>query len=101
MAEYFCPNCGAVLNKQAGFNPADGLWSCLECGMLLMSEETYENEILGGIAWFCDNCGELLNSQDGFSDINGWWRCTKCGCINGTTETEIVNANPTTLWPLT
>lgn len=68
--------------------------------MLLMDEETYESEILGGVAWYCDACGELLNRQVGFTDVPGWWRCTNCGYINGTTENEIINADPSVKWPL-
>ena len=101
MGEFFCPNCGATLNDQSGFTPTVGLWACTECGMLLMDEETYENKILGGVAWYCDNCDTLLNEQDGFTDVSGWWRCTKCGCINGTTEADILNATPHAIWPLT
>ncbi len=68
--------------------------------MLLMDEETYESEILGGVAWYCDACDELLNRQAGFTDVPGWWRCTNCGYINGTTEHEIINADSSVKWPL-
>lgn len=100
MAEYFCPNCGAVLNRQEGFSPFALTWICTECGMLLMDEETYEGEIYNGVAWYCDACGDLLNTQDGFSDIKGYWRCKRCGCINGTTEADIINSDPHAIWPL-
>lgn len=100
MKEYFCPNCCATLNDQPGFEPSCGTWTCTECGMLLMDEETYESEILGGVAWYCDACGEPLNRQAGFTDVPGWWRCTNCGYINGTTENEIINADPSVKWPL-
>lgn len=101
MARYFCTNCGSTLNRQAGFTPELGIWTCTECGMLLMDAETYETKIIGGVAWYCDKCGELLNNQAGFSDVSGWWRCTSCGCIIGTTDADIINADPDTMWPLT
>lgn len=28
MDEYFCPNCGATLNDQPGFDPNGGTWTC-------------------------------------------------------------------------
>lgn len=91
MAEYFCTHCGATLNRQQGFNPAAGMWTCTECGMLLMNEETYE--MVGDVAWYCDGCGALMNKQDGFTDVKGWWRCTECGRINGTTEADIITTD--------
>ena len=27
MDEYFCPNCGAILNDQLGFDPDAGTWT--------------------------------------------------------------------------
>lgn len=35
MDEYFCPNCGATLNNQPGFDPDGGTWTCTSCGKLL------------------------------------------------------------------
>ena len=72
------------------------MWDMDMYGMrdAVMDEETYESEILGGVAWYGDACGELLNRQAGFTDVPCWWRCTKCGHINGTTENEIINADP-------
>ena len=99
--EYFCTSCGAILNDQPGFNPEVGIWTCTECGMLLMDAETYGTKIVSGVAWYCDNCGELLNNQAGFSDVSGWWRYTTCGCINATTDADIINSDPDTLWPVT
>lgn len=90
MAVYFCTCCGATLNQQ-GFDPAAGIWTCQECGMLLMDAETYE--MVGGVAWYCDNGGALMNKLDGFTDVKGWWRCTECGHINGTAEADMITSD--------
>lgn len=94
MDEYFCPNCGATLNNQPGFDPDGGTWTCTSCGKLLMDDDVYEGDTFEGIAWYCDDCGELLNRQSGFSDSYGSWRCTNCGHVNGTTEDDIVEDGP-------
>lgn len=89
MDEYFCPNCGAILNDQYGFDPSRGFWSCTCCGKLLMDDDIYEGDIYEGVAWFCDNCGALLNRQPGFSDIYDSWACTECGYGNIIADSEI------------
>lgn len=94
MDEYFCPNCGATLNDQPGFDPDGGTWTCTSCGKLLMDDDVYDGDTFEGVAWYCDDCGELLNRQSGFSDSYGSWRCTNCGHVNGTTEDDIVNDGP-------
>lgn len=94
MDEYFCPNCGATLNDQYGFDPNGGSWTCTACGMHLMDDDVYEGDTFEGVAWYCDDCGELLNRQSGFSDSYGSWRCTNCGHLNGTTEDDIINTGP-------
>ena len=91
MDEYFCPNCGATLNDQFGFDPSCGTWTCTSCGKLLMDDDVYEGDTFEGVAWFCDGCGALLNRQSGFTDSNGSWTCTECGHHNGTTEDDIVD----------
>lgn len=91
MEEYFCPNCGATLNDQFGFDPSCGTWTCTSCGNLLMDDDVYEGDSYEGVAWFCDNCGALLNRQSGFSDSYGSWTCIECGHLNGTTEDDIIN----------
>lgn len=90
MDEYFCPNCGATLNSQPGFDPNGGTWTCTECGQLLMDDDVYNGDAYEGVAWFCDECGALLNKQAGFSDIYGSWACTECGHTNGTTKDDII-----------
>ena len=70
MDEYFCPNCGATLNDQPGFNPDGGTWTCTACGKLLMDDDVYDGDTYKGVAWLCDKCGALLNRQSGFSDSN-------------------------------
>ena len=89
MDEYFCPNCGAILNDQDGFDPSCGSWTCTCCGEHLMDDDVYEGDFYEGVAWYCDACGALLNRQSGFSDSYGSWICTECGHINGTTESDI------------
>lgn len=91
MDEYFCPNCGAILNDQYGFDPDNGTWECTECGQHLMDDDVYDGDTFEGIAWYCDDCGALLNRQSGFSDSYGSWKCTECGYVNGTTEDDIIN----------
>lgn len=93
MDEYFCPNCGAILNNQSGFDPDYGTWTCKECGQHLMDDDVYEGDAYEGVAWYCDNCGALLNRQSGFTDSGDSWRCTSCGYRNGTTEDDIINYN--------
>ncbi|MDO4479027.1 MAG: hypothetical protein Q4B73_08350 [Lachnospiraceae bacterium] len=89
MGEYYCPKCGAVLNEQNGFDPAQGTWKCTECGAFLMDDEVYSGHDFEGVAWFCDSCGALLNCQDGFSDVYGSWSCTNCGYNNPINEDNI------------
>lgn len=91
MDEYFCPNCGAILNDQYGFDPSCGTWTCTACGKHLMDDDVYEGDTFEGVAWYCDNCGTLLNRQPGFSDSYGSWTCTECGHKNGTTEEDIID----------
>lgn len=91
MDEYYCPECGATLDDQYGFDPSAGTWTCTECGQLLMDDDIYEGDSYEGVAWFCDGCGTLLNRQSGFSDSYGSWVCTECGCQNGTTEDDIID----------
>lgn len=91
MDEYFCPECGAILNDQYGFDPSNGTWTCTSCDQLLMDDDVYEGDIFEGVAWYCDECGDLLNRQSGFSDIYDTWTCTECYYINGTTEEDIIN----------
>ena len=91
MDEYFCANCGAILNNQLGFDPSLGTWRCTECGKLLMDDDVYDGDSFEGVAWFCDNCNALLNRQYGFSDSLGSWQCTNCGHINSISESEIIN----------
>lgn len=91
MDEYFCPNCGAILNEQYGFAPDGGTWRCTECGELLVDDDVYNGDSFEGIAWYCDSCGALLNRQCGFSDSYGSWTCTECGHHNRISEDDIVS----------
>lgn len=89
MDEYFCPNCGALLNNQYGFDPSCGTWTCACCGKHLMDDDVYEDNLYEGIAWYCDDCGALLNRQLGFSDIFDVWICTECGHCNSITGDDV------------
>ena len=91
--EYFCPNCGAILNNQSGFDPDLGVWKCTECG-----EELYGDELedtmrrFDGVIWHCDSCGAVLNIQSGFYDDCMTWCCTECGHVNLINEDEIYDS---------
>ena len=87
--EYYCPNCGAILNDQAGFDPEDGSWECTECGTTLYGDDVYDGDDYPGVMWYCDNCGALLNKQSGFSDDCDNWECAECGYVNPISEDEI------------
>ena len=89
MDEYFCPNCGATLNDQYGFDPDNGTWTCTECGTHLMDDDGYDGDVFEGVAWHCDCCGALLNRQPGFSDNYDCWTCTECYHSNPINENEI------------
>ena len=89
MDEYFCPNCGATLNDQYGFDPSCGTWTCTSCGMKLMDDDVYDGDTYEGVAWYCDSCGALLNRQSGFSDSYGSWTCTECYHTNPINDDEI------------
>lgn len=89
MDEYICPNCGAVLNYQGGFDPSCGSWTCTCCGKHLMDDDVYEGHCYSGVAWYCDDCGALLNRQSGFADFYSFWTCTECGYSNKIAKTEI------------
>ena len=90
--EYYCPNCGAVLNGQEGFNTDLNSWVCKKCGKQLVGGKLV-SDVFGDVVWYCDNCGAILNNQDGFTEESGAWKCTKCGYQNDLSEDNIDNAN--------
>jgi len=92
MDEYYCPNCGATLNDQYGFDPSVGTWTCTSCGKLLMDDDVYDGDTFEGVAWYCDSCGALLNKQSGFSDSCGSWTCTECYHTNPINDDEIYDS---------
>ena len=90
MSEYFCPNCGADLEDQYGFDPDKGVWTCTNCGETLYGDDVAETmEQFDGVVWYCDSCGAVLNKQSGFYDSCGTWYCTECGHANHISEDEI------------
>ena len=76
MDEYFCPNCGATLNYQDGFDPSPGAWTCTECGH---TNGINEDEIIDGKHFTCPECGAILNNQFGFNAYDDDWECSSCG----------------------
>jgi ribosomal protein L37AE/L43A len=88
--EYYCPNCGAILNDQDGFDPRNGNWSCASCGQELYGDDVYEGNTYPGVMWHCDRCGALLNKQNGFQDSCGSWTCTECCHSNPISEDAIL-----------
>ena len=40
--DYECPNCGADLELQQGFDPDKGYWTCTECGQQLFGDDEDE-----------------------------------------------------------
>ncbi|MBO4927742.1 MAG: hypothetical protein J5379_05770 [Clostridiales bacterium] len=89
--EFYCTNCGALLNDMEGFDPQEGYFYCEDCGMLLYDGNTvYSGERYPDVIWFCDKCGDCLSKQEGFSDLNDEWICKKCFHINAISEDEIL-----------
>ena len=86
--EYYCTNCGAVLNDQEGFDPEEGRWICKECRTHLYDGK-YEGDFYKNILWYCDRCGAFLNKQEGFTEMGTTWTCEECGFENSITEKDI------------
>ena len=42
--DWYCDNCNAYMNNQAGFNRIGGWWTCTECG-------THNDVSLGNTIW--------------------------------------------------
>lgn len=90
MIDYYCPNCGANIGDQQGFDSDVGYWTCTECGQFLSDPEDFDdNSQFNDVSWFCDRCGAYLNKQSGFSDWLDTWTCTECGYTNNISEDEI------------
>ena len=91
MSDFYCPNCGADIGDQPGFDPDAGYWTCTECGQFLTDpgDESDGPSRFDGVGWFCDGCGAYLNKQNGFSDWYNTWTCTECGYVNNLSEDEI------------
>lgn len=82
MSDYICPNCGADLEEQFGFDPNASYWTCTNCGTLLTNPDDPDMDTPSGTIWFCDCCGACLNKQYGFDESYSSWTCTECGHIN-------------------
>lgn len=92
--DYECPNCGADLELQQGFDPDKGYWTCTVCGQQLFGDDEDEassSRRFPGVVWHCDGCDAVLNNQDGFDDWDSTWICTECGHLNYIDESEIGN----------
>lgn len=88
--EYFCTNCGAILNDQPGFRYNNGTWKCMDCGQELFGDEAGDTGgKFNGVVFYCDGCGEILNRQEGFDYYDDTWTCTNCGLLNDISENNI------------
>ena len=88
--EYFCTNCGAILNDQPGFKYNNGTWRCMDCGQVLFGDEAGDTGgKFNGVIFYCDRCGEILNRQEGFDYYDDSWTCTNCGLLNDISENNI------------
>ena len=92
MSDYFCPNCGADLENQPGFDPNAGYWTCTNCGTLLTDPDDPDMDTPSGATWFCDCCGACLNKQYGFDENYSSWTCTECGHINNLSGDDIYSS---------
>lgn len=94
MSDYCCPNCGADLGDQAGFDPDEGFWKCTLCGEELYGDDSVDDcsNQFPGVVWHCDGCGAVLNKQSGFDDWLPTFTCEKCGALNFINESEIENS---------
>ncbi|MDR1623010.1 MAG: hypothetical protein LBS00_11600 [Synergistaceae bacterium] len=79
MKESVCPECGAVLNEQPGFDTNVSTWACMKCGQVLVAED--KGVVEDRDEYFCTKCGAVLNEQPGFNPYTyyGTWTCTECG----------------------
>lgn len=75
--QYYCTNCGSILDDQYGFDPDLPAWKCTSCGQALCGDSIGSR--FPGVVWFCDDCGAILSNQPGFSDEYDKWKCTECG----------------------
>ena len=91
MSDYYCPNCGADIGDQAGFDPDEGFWKCTQCGEELYGDDSVDDcsNQFPGVVWRCDGCGAVLNKQSGFDDWMSTFTCEKCGTLNFINESEI------------
>lgn len=91
MSDYYCPNCGADLGDQAGFDPDEGFWKCMQCGEELYGDDSVDDcsNQFPGVVWRCDGCGAVLNKQSGFDDWMSTFTCEKCGILNFINKSEI------------
>lgn len=84
-----CPKCGQILDFQKGFNEANKVHICTNCGEALFNP-LFDDKIKNkNVLWICDNCGDYMNNQEGFTDWDGIWKCKKCGYLNDVTENNI------------
>ena len=89
MKDCICARCGALLNKQEGFNPNAFIHECRACGAKQYDPDIYQGERFKGVYWHCNRCNALLNTQSGFRDIYDSWKCTGCSYENRISENEL------------
>lgn len=86
---YFCPNCGADLSIQKGFDASYDSFTCKSCQEKVFNPNIYSGDKFGDVYWYCDRCNALLNKQKGFNDSCGFWHCSECGYKNEISEDNI------------
>lgn len=77
-----CPNCGADLTDQDGFDSDFKFWKCDCCAEIVENPNNDDEEELH----LCSECDAILNNQDGFDEDDDSFVCEECGhenVING------------------
>ena len=78
--DWYCDDCDAHLNNQAGFNTLSGSWTCTKCGWV---NDVTENNILSGdeeefvrdVYIVCPDCGAHMTTDD-----YEHYECPDCDC---------------------
>ena len=89
---HYCPNCGAILEEQDGFDPELPCLACKKCGKQLVGDDLV-SDVFGDVVWYCDKCGSILNRQYGFTEKLDNWQCRVCGHINKINKDEIIETS--------
>ena len=78
--DWYCDNCDAHLNNQAGFTTDNGTWTCTKCGYdndvsedNILSE--HMQEFVSEVTVTCPFCGAHMDCYG-----SNHWECEDCGC---------------------